>query len=188
MIFDALVSFVPNGFPLSLVAGAGIAIPSTNIIDLIGSGVGTAPPNIIGTRSVFGTDMGVGGLRPELNVTIGTALAGAAGLTLKAALQAAQDPGAAGNYTPTSWIDIDSQDGISIANGIAGAVIFRSPWIPTMPPGFMPRFLRMLFSPVSAGGAVPSGAFTAGTIASALVTMIRDDQSNRFSAKNYTVA
>lgn len=193
MITDALVAFVPIGGNLSLVGGAGIAIPSTYIYDLLGQGVGTAPQNIIGTRTVFGTDMGVGGKRPELNITIGTALAGTAGTTLKAALQCAVDPGAGSNYTPASnaWIDIDSEDNIGLANVTngagAGAVIFRSPWIPTFPPGLMPRFLRLLFSPQLAG-VTPGGSFTAGTIASALVTMVRDDQANKYAAKNFSVA
>jgi len=130
MITDALVSFVPIGGNLSLVAGAGVVIPSPNTLDLLGSGVGTAPPNIIGTRAVFGTDLGVGGrLRPELNITVGVALTGAVGQQLKVALQAAIDLGAGGNYLPGAWVDIASQDGINLANiaggAVAGSVIAR---------------------------------------------------------------
>ena len=89
MITDALVSFVGlNAGPLSLVAGGGDPIAS-GIIDLLGNGVGQAPTNIIGNAAVFGTDEGVGGKRPELNITIGTTLTAAAGTTLKVALQAA---------------------------------------------------------------------------------------------------
>jgi hypothetical protein len=187
MITDALVAFVPIGAPLSLVAAAGATIPSTLTLDLLGAGVGVAPPNIIGNAALFGTDEGVGGKRPELNVVIGTALAGAAGQQLKVALQAAVDTGAAGGYLPGTWNDIVSQDGISLANGIAGQVILRSPFLPTMPPGLRPRFLRLLFSPMTATS-LPSGSFTAGTIASALVTMVRDDQANKYAAKNFSVA
>lgn len=187
MITDSLVAFVPIGGNLSLVGGAGIAIPSTNIVDLLGQGVGTAPANIIGTASVFGTDEGIGGKRPELNVTIGTAVTAAAGTTLKVALQAAIDQGAAGNYQPGAWTDIVSQDNIALANLIAGAVILRSPFLPTMPPGLRPRYLRLLFSP-QINNTTPSGNFTAGTIASALVTMVRDDQANKYAAKNFGVA
>ena len=187
MITDALVSFVSVGSPLSLVGANGQTFAS-NVLDLLGEGVGTAPQNIIGTRTVFGTDQGVGGLRPELNITIGTALvAGVAGTLLKAALQGAADQGAAGGYQPSTWTDIDSQDNISPANATAGAVIFRTPFIPTFPPGLMPRYLRLLFSPMTAT-ALPSGDFSAGTILSALVTMVRDDQSNKFAAKNFAVA
>jgi hypothetical protein len=187
MIFDALVSFVPNGAPLSLVGGVGVTFPSS-IVDLLGAGVGVPPPNIIGTRTTFGTDQGVGGRRPELNVVIGTALvAGTGGTLLKAALQAAQDQGAAGAYQPGTWRDIVSEDNIAPADAVAGAVIFRVPYLPTFPPGFMPRYLRLLFSPMSVT-ALPAGNFSAGTIGSAMVTMIRDDQANKYAAKNFAVA
>ena len=192
MITDSLVAFVPIGGNLSLVAGAGVVIPSPNTLDLLGSGVGTAPPNIIGTRTTFGTDMGVGGhLRPELNITVGVGLTGAVGQQLKVALQGAIDLGAGGNYLPGTWVDIASQDGIALANisggAVAGAVIARFPFLPTMPPSLMPRYLRLLFSPMTAA-ALPSGNFTAGTISSALVTWVRDDQANKYAGKNYSVA
>jgi hypothetical protein len=191
MIFDAVVSFVPLNAPLSLVGGSGVVIPSTNVVDLLGQGVGTAPANIIGTKTVFGTDMGVGGKRPELNVTVGVGLTGSVGQQLKVALQGAVDQGVAGNYQPGTWVDIVSQDGIALANvsggAKAGSVIFRCPWIPTFPPGLQPRYLRLLFSPMTVT-ALPSGDFTAGTIASALVTMVRDDWAAAYAAKNFTVA
>lgn len=190
MITDALVAFVPIGGNLSLVGGAGITIPS-NTFDLLGVGVGVAPPNIIGNATVFGEDPGVGGVRPELNITIGTALTGAVGQQLKVALQGAIDLGPTGNYAPGTWTDIVSQDGINLANisggAVAGSVIARFPFLPTMPAGLRPRFLRLLFSPMTVA-ALPSGAFTAGTIASALVTMVRDDLANKFAARNYPVA
>ena len=37
-------------------------------------------------------------------------------------------------------------------------------------------------------GATPSGDFTAGTISSALVTMVRDDYAAKYANKNFTVA
>ena len=186
MITDALVSFIPIGGNLSMVGAAGIAIPSTNTLDLLGAGVGVAPPNIIGNASTFGTDEGVGGKRPELNINVGTAFTGAAGTTLKVALQGAADQGAAGGYQPSTWTDIVSQDNIALANLISGAVIFRSPFLPTMPANLRPRYLRLLFTPFLNGA--PAGAsFTAGSISSALVTMVRDDQANKFAARNYTV-
>jgi len=186
MINDALVAFVGIGGNLSLVAGAGVTIPS-GVVDLLGNGVGQAPGNIIGNVTTWGTDEGVGGKRPELNVVIGTACTGAAGLMLKAALQGAADTGAAGGYLPGAWTDIVSQDGIALANLTAGAVILRSPFLPTMPPNLRPRYLRLLFSPMTAT-ALPSGNFTAGTIASATVVMVRDDQANKFQPKNFSVA
>lgn len=184
---DAQLIFVAPGSPLSLVAGAGLAI-STNWLDMLGIGYGQpVPPNvIIGDQYAgFGQQdsMGVGGLRPELNVVIGTALNGAAGLTLNVALQAAADNN--GNAGTTQ--DIANQDGITIAQGTAGTVIFRSPWLPPFPANLRPRFLRLQFRPVAAGGAVPSGAFTAGTIASALVTVVRDDYFAKYAQKNFVV-
>jgi hypothetical protein len=187
MITDALVSFIPIGTNLSMVAGAGIAIPSSNVVDLLGNGVGVAPSNIIGLATTFGTDEGVGGKRPELNIPVGTTFTGAAGTTLKVALQGAADQGTAGNYQPSTWTDIVSQDNIALANLVAGAVIFRSPFLPTMPANLRPRFLRLLFTPFLNGA--PAGAsFTAGSISSAVVTMVRDDQANKFAAKNFSVA
>ena len=194
MISDALVSFVPIGAPLSLVAGAGVTIRS-GVIDLLGEGVGVGPStgnDIIGVgRATFGTDLGVGGrLRPELNVVIGVGLTGSVGQQLKVALQGAPDTGTP-LFQPGTWVDIDSQDGIGLANvsggATAGSVIFRTPFIPTMPPGLMPRFLSLLFSPMTIT-ALPSGSFTAGTILSATVTWIRDDQANKFANRNYSVS
>lgn len=184
---DALVAFIPIGAPLSLVGGVGITFRST-IIDLLGSGVGTAPPSIIGNAALFGTDMGVGGKRPELNIGVGTAFTvNTAGTLLKIALQAAPDLGVGGNYQPGAWTDVVSQDNIAVANLTAGAIPFRSPWIPDMPPGLRPRYMSLLFSPMSAT-ALPAGNFSAGTIAFALVTTTRDDQANRYAARNYSVS
>jgi hypothetical protein len=187
---DAQLAFVAIGSPLSLVGASGIAIAS-GIIDLLGQGVGTAPQNIIGTQSAtFGAPdaMGVGGTRPELNVIVGTALAGTAGNTLNVALQGAADQGSAGNYQPSTWNNIINQDGITLAEAAANTVIFRTPWLPPMPANLRPRYLRLLFSPATSSGAIPSGDFTAGTILSAIVTLVRDDQFNKYAQKNFTVA
>lgn len=186
MLIDALLSFVPIGGNLSLVAGAGVPILS-NVIDLLGVGVGQAPPGIIGNAATFGEDPGVGGLRPELMIGIGTAVVATGGSLLKIALQGAPDPGAASNYTPAAgaWQDIVSQDNIAAANLAAGAVPFRCPWIPSMPPNLRPRFLRLWFGG-SISGNFATGAFSAGTIAFALVTTGRDDYAIKFASKNYT--
>lgn len=178
---DSSVAFVPIGAPLSLVAAAGSSIPSTKTVDLLGSGVGTAPANIIGNASVFGTDMGVGGLRPELNISVGTAFATATSATLNVQLQAAPDQGAAGAYQPGTWQTIVESGQLTAAQLAAGTVIFRNPFPPAFPANLSPRYMRLLF-------VTPAGAsFTAGTIASALVTEVRDDQANKFAAANYTV-
>jgi len=194
MISDALVSFIPIGAPLSLVGGAGVTFRS-GVIDLLGEGIGVGQStgnDIIGVgRATFGTDMGVGGrLRPEINVVVGVGLTGSVGQQLKVALQGAPDTGTP-LFQPGTWTDIDSQDGINLANiaggATAGSVIFRTPFIPTMPASLMPRFLSLLFSPMTVT-ALPSGSFTAGTILSATVTWIRDDQANKFANKNFSVA
>lgn len=182
MLIDALLSFVPIGGNLSLV-GPASSVFLSNVVDQLGVGVGVAPPSIIGNQSNFGQDGGVGGLRPELNISIGTAVVATASSTLKIAFQGAPDPGAAGNWTPAAgdWKDIASQDGITAANLTANAIPMRFPWLPTMPPNLRPRFYRLAFSISSLG------AFTAGTVASALVTTVRDDYAARYAQKNYSV-
>ena len=174
MILDALLSFIPIGSPLTITSAA---VPSTNVIDLSGAGVGVTPPNIWGTPSVFGAPdaMGVGGPRPELNITVGTAFAG--GTNLNVALQGAIDNG---SNQPGTWNTFAESGTILTANLTANTVIFRIPWLPPFPANLRPRFLRLLFT--------PSGTFTAGTIASAVVTTVRDDEFQRFAAKNYAVS
>lgn len=190
MITDAMLSFVPLGGNLSIVAGVGVDTPSPNVIDLLGYGVGVAPANSIwGTTTVFGQAdaMGVGGMRPELNVSVGTAFSATGGTgtaTLNVALQGAPDPGAAGNYTPASgdWQTFVESGELTIAQLVANAIIFRCPWLPPFPANLRPRFLRLLFQ-------VPAAvAFGVGTIASALVTTVRDDQFNKYQPKNYVVS
>jgi hypothetical protein len=73
MITDALVNFIPVGAPVSI---TNVAVASS-VIDLIGSGVGTTPANIIGNRTLFGSDVGIGGLRPQVEVPVGTAFVAA---------------------------------------------------------------------------------------------------------------
>ena len=178
MILDSQLSFVPIGGNLAVTSAA---VPSTGTIDLLGAGVGVAPPSIFGNTTVFGAPdaMGVGGARPELNVTTGSA-AWAGGTSLNVALQGAIDTGSAGGYLPGTWNTFAESGAIAAANLTANLVIFRLPWLPPFPANLRPRFLRLLFTPV--------GTFTAGTIASAVVTLVRDDQFNKYAASNYSVA
>ena len=181
MILDASLAFVPLGSPLSLVAGSGVDVAS-NTIDLLGAGVGVAPPSIIGNVSLFGAPdaMGVGGVRPELNVVVGTAFVTGSSATLNAALQAAPDT--AVTYQPGTWQTIVETGELTAAQLLANTVIFRCPWLPPFPANLRPRYLRLLFQ-------VPAGTtFTAGTIASAVPTLVRDDQFNKYAAKNFTVS
>jgi hypothetical protein len=183
MVLDGQLSFVPLGSTLSLVAGAGVSIPSTNVIDIIGAGVGVAPPNIIGTAALFGADIGVGGhLRPEIMCAIGTACATSNSATLNAALQAAPDTGAAGGYVPTTWTTIAETGAIAAASLTAGQIIARFPFLPAFPANLRPRFLRLYFQ-------IPAATnFTAGTIGAAVVTLVRDDLAQKNATRNYTVA
>jgi hypothetical protein len=179
MILDSQLSFVPIGGNLAV---AGAAVPSTNVIDLIGQGVGVAPGNVFGTPTVFGAPdaMGVGGPRPELNVTLGSSN-WASGTSLNVALQGAIDTGAGGGYLPGTWNTFAETGAILTANLLANTVIARFPWLPPFPANLRPRFLRLLFT--------PAGTFSpAGIIASALVTLVRDDQFNKYAAKNFAVA
>lgn len=175
MITDALVNFVPIG---SAVAILGVAVPS-NVYDVLGSGVGTAPANIIGNRTLFGSDVGIGGVRPQLQVATGLAFVTAAGATLNCAMQGAPDTGAAGNYQPGAWQTLEETGALTAAQLAAATLFARFDWPPAFPANLNPRFYRLLFT--------PSAAFTAGTIANAIVTMVRDDQANKFAPRAYTV-
>lgn len=178
MITDALVNFIPNGTPLSLVAGAGVDVRS-DIIDLLGTGVGTAPQNIIGNRTKFGSDVGIGGIRAQLEVIVTTALVTASAATLNVAFQAAADDG---TYNPDTWKTLVETGEIAVTDVDAiGDICARFDFPPAFPVNFSPRFLSLLFQ-------VPAGTtFTAGKVI-APVTMVRDDQANRFTPNNYVVA
>lgn len=185
---DALLAFVPIGTPLSLVAAAGVDVRAPNVIDLLGLGVGVVAPStltgnpIIGNVATFGSPDagGVGGIRPELNITVGTAAVADTGTpTLNVQLQAAQDDGT-GN--PGTYQTLGESGELSVAQLTASTVIARLPWLPPFPENFRPRFLSLNF-------AIPAGTnFSALTIASALVTTVRDDWFQRQAAKNYSVS
>jgi hypothetical protein len=178
MLTDALLAFVPIGSPLSLVGGAGVALPSA-VIDLLGAGVGVAPPNIIGNATLFGTDAGIGLVRPQLNCVIGTAPTTSNAATLNLAFQAAPDT--AGTHQPGTWQTLVETGYMTIAQLAANTVFARFDFPPAFPANLNPRYLRLLAQPLTATN------FTAGTISSALVVMARDDQSNKYQAANYVV-
>ena len=68
--------------------------------------------------------------------------------------------------------------GCSGGRGRSTRCVFE--FAPAFPQGTLPRFLRLLFTPV--------GTFTAGAIASASVTMDRDDYAAKYAGKNFAVA
>lgn len=181
MRIDSTLAFVPLGAPLSCVGATGATFPSA-VIDLLGSGVGTAPANIIGNATVFGEDIGVGGgqVNPTFDVVIGTAFVTGDAATMTVQLQASADTGAPG-YTPSSWITILQSPAYTAAQLTTDKVIFRFDFPPTFPDNLEPRFYRLLFT-------TPSGTqFSAGTIKFAYPTYVRDDQANKNAAANYVV-
>jgi hypothetical protein len=177
MILDAQLSFVPIGGNLAVTSAA---IAGPNVIDLLGQGVGTAPASIFGNVTLFGAPdaMGVGGPRPELNVVLGGSN-WAGGTSLNVALQGAKDLGTP-TYLPDTWNTFAETGLILTANLLANTVVARFPWLPPFPANLRPRYLRLLFT--------PAGTFTTGAIASATVTLVRDDQFNKYAANNYKVA
>ena len=182
MITDAQLALIPIGGNLSMVAAAGVSV-ATPVLDLLGQGVGTPPQNIIGSVSTWGTDFGVGGRRrPELEVAVGTGFTTGNAATLNLALQLAADPGAGGNYTPTTWLTCWETGAMAVANLTAQATVMRGPVLPVFPKTLRPRFMRLL-------GQIPAATnFTAGTLAFALFTWVRDDVANLNAARNYVVA
>lgn len=175
MITDALVNFVPIGSNLPI-----LGVPVASVVyDALGQGVGTAPFNIIGNRTLFGTDLGIGGNRPQLQVATNVAFATAAGALLNVAFQGAPDTGVGGNFQPGAWQSLINQDGLTIAQLAAASLFFRMDWPPALPANLNARFFRLLFT--------PTAAYTAGSIGNAIVTMVRDDQANKYATRNYSV-
>lgn len=172
MITDALCNFVPVGSPLAIL-GANVR---SAVYDILGSGTGTAPANIFGTATLFGEDTGIGGKKPQLEVLVTQAFVG--GTSLQVSFQAAPDLGTP-TYQPGTWTTLVQTPAILTASLTLGQVLARFDWPPAFPAGLNPRFLSLLF--------VPVGTFTAGLVL-APVTMVRDDQANKFAAKNFTVA
>jgi hypothetical protein len=181
MLLDALLNFVQQGAPLSIVGATGATFPSS-VIDILGSGVGTAPQNIIGVQStLFGSDTGVGREKLEILAIIGTAFTTSNASTLTVAFQGAPDTGAAGSYQPGTWQTFSQSAALTAAQLTAGQDI-RMDWPVAFPDNENPRFLRLLFI-------TPSGtAFTAGTVNFAVVTGTRDDQANKFAQRNYSLS
>lgn len=172
MITDAPVNFIPIGTNLPIL---GAAVRS-NVYDILGSGAGTAPANIIGTRTIFSSDLGIGGKRPQMEVLLGATFVG--GTSLNVAFQAAPDLGTP-TYQPGAWTTLVETGAILTANLTLGQVLARFDWPSAFPASLSARYLSLLFTPV--------GVFTAGNINGAPVTMVRDDQANKFAARNFNV-
>jgi len=180
MFLDSQLNFVAPGASLSCVGATGASFPS-NVIDILGSGQGTAPQNIIGNASLFGADMGIGDNRPLIQATIGTAFATSGSATLNMQFQGAPDTGSAGSYAPGTWQTFQETGTVTAAQLTAGQVL-RMDFPAAFPANQRPRYFRLLFT-------TPSGQqFTAGTIAAAFITPDRDDAANKYAVNNFTVA
>lgn len=181
MLHDALLDFQPVGAPLSLIAAAGALVAASNVIDILGSGVGTPPANIIGVQNaLFGSDTGEGSNRPLIQAVVGTAFVTANGNTLQMLIQGAPDTGAAGGYQPGAWQTYAASPVLTAAQLTAGQDI-RMDWPSAFPDNATPRYLRVAFQ--NAAGET----FTAGSIAYVITTMARDDVANKYAQKNFSV-
>jgi hypothetical protein len=190
MLDSALPSFIPpNGPAVSAVGAAGASIIFPGVIDIMGVGVGMAPPNIIGNPAsgFFGTDMGLGIWKLDIQINIGVAFVTATSATGNFSIQGAPDTGAAGGYLPGTWEDFAETGPKAaselVAATVTGAGVFRMAMPPAPPATLTPRFYRMIMK-------VPTATdFTAGTITAAFMVQGRDDlQSAMRSASNYVVA
>jgi hypothetical protein len=175
MITDQLVSFLPPGTNLPVTNAA----VYSNVVDLLGPGVGVTPEQagiIIGqTVSKFGADQGVGIIVPELICAVGTAFAGTGTLTVT--FEGAQDNGSG---SPGTYQIFDASPAMTITQLAAASFFYRRKWPIEYPDGFNPRFTRLGFT--------PSGTFTAGTVAFAVVTMGPAANFSKFQGKNFVVA
>lgn len=180
MLIDSLLTFLPSGAVQSLVAAAGATTQIGNPIDILGSGVGTAPANIIGNATVFGEDTGVGSYKPLIELVIGVAAVTGNAATLTIAFQGAPDTGAAGGYQPGTWQTLSATGALTAAQ-LTALQDIRMDWPVSFPDNLDPRYLRLV-------AITPAGTnFTAGTISQAIVTNARDDQANKFQPRNFNV-
>lgn len=184
MMLDAQLTFVsPQGPAVSAVGAAGAQIQLGQVIDLLGVGVGQAPPNIIGNATLFGQDTNTGIWKLDLQVNVGTAFASATSATANIAIQVAPDTGAAGGYLPGTW-ETAEETGPKLSAEMTANQVLRLPMPPAPPATPRPRYVRLLLQVAPAA----SGIFTAGTISGAFFVQGRDDLQNRQAASNYTVA
>lgn len=181
MLTDANLALVPFGSGgLSLVGLA--SAPSPGVIDILGQGVGTAPQNIFGNTTVFGQAdaMGVGEKRMELNVATGNSAFVGVGVSLNVQWQGAIDSGVGGGYQPGTWNTFGESGVIAVGSLTANTIIARLPFLPPFPENLRSRFLRLNF-------VMTGGLFTTGIIAFALPVLVRDDQFQRYAARNYSI-
>jgi hypothetical protein len=176
MLQDIKLAFVPVGSPLAI---TNASVRSPQIYDIVGAGPGTPPANIIGNAATFGSDLGVA-MRMYINILVGAGFTTADAATLNVAFQGAQDTGLAGGFQPGAWQTFDETGVMTAAQLLPGTQV-RLNWPTAFPASFQPRFISLLFQ-------VPAGlAFTGGTISSALVSDGRDDNAQKYAARNFSV-
>lgn len=185
MQIDQQLTFVGLGAAaVSLVGAAGAAIQIGSTLDLLGVGVGVAPPGVIGNpfNGFYGVDPGPGMLKPTFSGRIGTALATSNAATAEYVLQVAPDTGAAGGYQPGTWEDWVTTGTRAVSDFAAnGKVRMDLGPAPNNTPA--PRFVRLLQR-------VPAATnLSAGTMTFAGFVMADDDLGNAQNApQNYAVA
>lgn len=143
--------------------------PSTNVYDTAGVGVGVPVPNIFGTATIFGNDIGIGdGMSPpNLLCVVGTAFTAAGAGTLQVQLQAAVDTGT-NTGIPGTWDTIVETDALPLSVLTAGRQIAEFAVPPRYPGQGFPRFYRLNY-------VVASGPMTAGSISTSALITGRDD-------------
>jgi hypothetical protein len=181
MMIDSAMAFVlPPAPPVPMVGASGVNVQIGQIIDLLGSGVGTPPSNIIGNVALFGTDPNTGVWKLDFQLNIGTAATTGTSATGNFAIQVAPDTGAAGGYLPGTW-ETAEETGPKAASLLVANAVLRLP-MPPAPIGTpRPRYMRCLL-------VVPAATlFTAGTVTAAFFVQGRDDLQNKQAANNFVV-
>ncbi len=177
MQIDSKLEFVPHASaPQTVVGAAGATITFTGVIDLLGSGTGTAPSNIIGNAALFGDPgEGIGRTKPDIQITIGTAFTTGTAATANFALQYAPDLGTP-TFLPGTW-ETAAETGAKPVSEMTANQVLRLAMPPTPPNTPRPRFMQLVML-------VPAATnMTAGTVSWAGIVFARDDQANKFGAK-----
>jgi len=161
-------------FSLNQALAISSATPSTNIIDLAGTGAGNPPSGTFGTGAVFGEDVGEG--RPlRVFCLVGTAFAG--GTSLNVSFQGAPDNG---SNQPGTYTTFAETGAIPTASLTAGARIGTFDVPRSLPDGALVRFVRLLYT--------PAGTFTAGSIAFAGIVLDPDEFMGKYYPSGFSVA
>lgn len=179
-MYDARVCFVLPGGAQSLVGGAGAEVQIGVTLDLLGVGVGQAPPSIIGNAfgGFYGVDPGIGKAKTEIEITFSTAMATGNAATAEFVVQYAPDTGAAGGYAAGTWEDAETTGAHTATEwGTANAVRMDVPPAPPSTPN--PRYVRLILR-------VPAATnMNAGVVNFAGLVYARTDLVNRFAPNNY---